>query len=332
MFGVRARSIPPGTPRALALAVWCAPMVTTWPSPLVAQPRAHVTAPQGAVPNGQRRGDAVLLLVRPRVGDTLRLQVEQTVAIRGRRVDGERSSVPPLLPDTRGGTPAPAYGPRADRTNTRVTRVQLFAHSLVEASDLSSSTLLATTDSIVMWTGMARETPRPVRMPLGDEARQVRVAVLPNGAMRMSDPPPSAIPLGVTLASMPGLLPDEPVTVGRTWQRDMTLPSLPVHAYRVDGVVQVRLRFDSLSGGGRQAWISLTGVLRRDGAARELPAGTRLVSAGTIRGTLTVDRTRAWITDARTVMELQSEVASGPTGSGRPMRLEVRIVQRMRVR
>ena len=33
-----------------------------------------MTAPQGAVPNGQRRGDAVLLLVRPRVGDTLRLQ------------------------------------------------------------------------------------------------------------------------------------------------------------------------------------------------------------------------------------------------------------------
>jgi hypothetical protein len=131
---------------------------------------------------------------------------------------------------------------------------------------------------------------------------------------------------------MPGLLPEEPVTVGRTWQRDMTLPSLPVNAYRVDGVVQVRLRLDSLSRGGRQAWMSLTGVLRRDGAARELPAGTRLVSAGTIRGTLTVDRTRAWITDARTVMELQSEVASGPTGSGRPMRLEVRIVQRMRVR
>lgn len=288
--------------------------------------RAPVTRPP------LRGGDGVMLLVRPRVGDTLYLQVEQTVEVSGRRVDGGQSSVPPVLQGKRGASPAPEYGPRVDRASTRVTRVQLFAHSLVEASDLASTTLRATTDSIAMWTGTALEAVRPVMMPLGDDTRQVRVSVTPDGTMRVSDPPPSAMQLGATLASIPGLLPEGPVTVGSEWQRDMMLPSLPVNAYRADGVVQARLRLDSLSRSGRLAWISMEGVLRRDGAARELPAGTRVITAGTIRGTMVVDRARAWITDARTVMDVQSEVAPGPAGRGRPMLLDIRIVQRVRVR
>lgn len=328
MFRIRAHSLRHRALHPIALAALCAATVAAWPASVVAQQRVKQGAQQGVPP----RGNAVLLLVRPRVGDTLKLQVEQTVEVSGRRVDGDRSSVPPVLQGKRGATPAPVYGPRVDRANTRLTRVQLFAHSLVEASDLSSTTLLATTDSIAMWAGSAIETPRPALMPLGDDARQVRVSVTPDGAMRVSDPPPSAMQLGATLASVPGLLPEGPVTVGSEWQREMTLPSLPINAYRADGVVQARLRLDSLSRGGRHAFVSLMGVLRRDGAARELPAGTRVITAGTLRGTLVVDRTRAWITDARTVMDVQSEVAPGPAGSGRPMLLDIRIVQRMRVR
>ncbi|WP_145979009.1 hypothetical protein [Gemmatimonas phototrophica] len=283
---------------------------------------------------GRPRGggtEAVRLLVRPRVGDTLYLQVEQTVEVSGRKVDGAQSSVPPVLQGKRGASPAPEYGPRVNRANTRVTRVQLFAHSLVEASDLSATTLLATTDSIRMWAGNAGDPVRPMVVPVEEDTRYVRVKVTPDGAMRVSDPP-TALPLGATLASVPGLLPDGPISVGSEWMREMVLPSLPLGAYRADGVVQARLRLDSLTGGGRQAWISVSGVLRRDGAARELPTGTRVITAGTMRGTMVVDRTRAWITDARTVMDVQSEVAPGPAGAGTPMLLDIRIVQRVRVR
>lgn len=275
--------------------------------------------------------EGVQLLVRPRVGDTLFLNVEQTVEVSGRPVDGAPSSASPGLPGTRGATPAPVYGPRVNRANTRITKVQLFAHSVVESSDLASTTLLASTDSLSMWVGNAGDAPRPMTMPIDADSRQVRIRVTPDGSMRVTDQPAS-LPLGATLASMPGLLPTGNIRVGAEWQREMSLPGLPLGAYRADGVVQARLRLDSLTGGGRQAWISVAGVLRRDGAMRELPAGTRVITAGTMRGTMVVDRQRAWITDARTVMDVQSEVAPGPAGAGKPMLLDIRIVQQIRVR
>ncbi len=275
--------------------------------------------------------EGVQLLVRPRVGDTLFLNVEQTVEVSGRPVDGAPSSASPGLPGKRGATPAPVYGPRVNRANTRITKVQLFAHSVVESSDLASTTLLASTDSLSMWVGNAGDAPRPMTMPIDADSRQVRIRVTPDGSMRVTDQPAS-LPLGATLASMPGLLPTGNIRVGAEWQREMSLPGLPLGAYRADGVVQARLRLDSLTGGGRQAWISVAGVLRRDGAMRELPAGTRVITAGTMRGTMVVDRQRAWITDARTVMDVQSEVAPGPAGAGKPMLLDIRIVQQIRVR
>ncbi len=275
--------------------------------------------------------EGVQLLVRPRVGDTLFLNVEQTVEVSGRPVDGAPSSASPELPGKRGATPAPVYGPRVDRANTRITKVQLFAHSVVESSDLASTTLLASTDSLSMWVGNAGVAPRPMSMPIDADSRQVRIRVTPDGSMRVTDQPAS-LSLGATLASMPGLLPTGNIRVGAEWQREMSLPGLPLGAYRADGVVQARLRLDSLTGGGRQAWISVAGVLRRDGAMRELPAGTRVITAGTMRGTMVVDRQRAWITDARTVMDVQSEVAPGPAGAGKPMLLDIRIVQQIRVR
>jgi hypothetical protein len=275
--------------------------------------------------------EGVQILVRPRVGDTLFLNVEQTVEVSGRPVDGAPSSALPGLPGKRGATPAPVYGPRVNRANTRITKVQLFAHSVVESSDLASTTLLASTDSLSMWVGNAGDAPRPMTMPIDADSRQLRIRVTPDGSMRVTDQPAS-LPLGATLASMPGLLPTGNIRVGAEWQREMSLPGLPLGAYRADGVVQARLRLDSLTGGGRQAWISVAGVLRRDGAMRELPAGTRVITAGTMRGTMVVDRQRAWITDARTVMDVQSEVAPGPAGAGKPMLLDIRIVQQIRVR
>ena len=280
------------------------------------------------------RTDAVWLLVRPRVGDTLRLQMEQTIEISGRKSDSPARQGPPLMEGRRSAvTPKdPDYGPRRARANSRLTRLQLFAHSLVEASDLSSTTLLATTDSMAMWAGSAHDNGQPQPMPLPAEGRQVRVRVTPDGAMRVNDPPPGAMELGATLASMPGMLPERAVVVGDRWERDILLPSVAVSGFRADGVVHARFRLDSLAKGAREAWISMEGTLERDGAAREMPAGTRVITAGTMRGTLVVDRQRAWIVDARTTMDVQSEVAPGPAGPAIPMLLDMRITQRVRVK
>ena len=57
-----------------------------------------------------------------------------------------------------------------------------------------------------------------------------------------------------------------------------------------------------------------------------------MITAGTMRGLLVVDRQRAWIIDARTTMDVQSEVLGGPGSSNTPLLLDLRIQQRVRVK
>lgn len=268
--------------------------------------------------------DGVRLQVRPTVGDTLRLVVEQELEMRTKR--GSTALGP-------NGRPAePLYGPRADGAVVRRTHVRLWAHSLVERADLNATTLLATTDSISTWSGAPGDAVRLQTMPMPLDGRQVRVLVSPDGAMRVADPPPGAMELSSSLSSIPGLLPPGPVKVGMTWRREMPLPSLPVSGYQADGVVQARLRLDSLTQRGRIAWISLDGELRRDGAAKDLPVGTRVITAGTLRGALCVDRQRAWIVEASTTIDVTSEVVTGPATTTPPTILALRLKQQLRVK
>ncbi len=291
-----------------------------WAAPLCAQ--------SGKPPRGT---EFIRLQVRPRVGDTLHLLMEQSIEVSGRTSSTSAQSSssvierPPSAPAPR----TPDIGPLRGRSPQRITRLHLFAHSLVESSDLSATTLLATTDSMVMWAGDAADGGAPQRLALPIEGRQVRVRVSPDGAMRVNDPPPGAMELGSTLAAMPGMLPETAVQVGDQWDRDIPLPSMPVSGFRADGFVRARFRLDSLTRRGRDAWISLSGTLQRDGGARDLPAGTRVVTAGTMRGVLVVDRDRAWIVDARTVIDVQSDVSPGPTTQ---FQLDIRILQHVRMR
>ena len=284
-----------------------------------------------------RRGDAVHLIVRPRVGDTLWLQLEQVIEVKGgpsteRRetmgVDRSGDRIPPARSRT------PEYGPRRSNASSRITHMYLFAHSVVEASDLQQTTIRASTDSLLMWAGLATEGQhaKPVAMPLPAEGRYTRVRVMTDGTMTVNDLPPGSMTLGTTLASMPGLLPEGAITVGSSWVRDIPIPSLPIGGMRADGTLRATLRLDSLTKAGRVAWISMDGTLQHDGVLQELPVGGRVLTAGTIGGTLVVDRARGWITDASTVIDVRSEVSQVPGATGTPMLVDVRVTQRVRVR
>lgn len=266
----------------------------------------------------QRGAGGVWLVVRPRVGDTLHLQVEQTIERHGRRPASSSTS--------------PEYGPRRDGGTRQVTMLVMYAHSLVESSDLAVTTLLATTDSVAMWAGRDASLGRPAPVPLPVDGRTVRVMVTADGAMRVADSPPGAMMLRATLASMPALLPEGPVRVGDSWDRDVALPALPLNGVRADGMLRCRFRLDSLTQGERRAWISMTGAMRREGGARDRPAATRTITAGRVQGTMVLDRQRAWIVDARTDIDVRSEVSAGPVETGQPRRLDLRITQRLRVR
>ncbi len=269
----------------------------------------------------QMRSEVFRMVVRPRVGDTLRLQMEQSIEIRGQPA-GSRT------------VPQPDYGPRRDSGEPRSTRLRLFAHSLVESSDLRQTTLLATSDSLAVWVGPAAGT-GGYWQAMSEDAEQLRVSVMPDGSMMLVNPSLGSAAIGATLAAVPGLLPSAPVRVGSEWTRDMVLPVLPLGGYRADGAVRVQLRLDSLTRDGRDAWISLAGSLQRGAGPSDWPAGVRVVTQGIIRGQMLFDRERAWIMDALTELDLLSEQVLRSSAQGAPrsiVRTEIRVVQQLRVR
>jgi hypothetical protein len=209
--------------------------------------------------------------------------------------------------------------------------MEVFGHSTVERSDASGSVLTASIDSMRAATGDAGDDLVPRRVPLDPSARTSRLRVAPNGSMALDPAGRGAAAVAPTLSGMPAMLPDQPVRVGDSWEHEVEMPPLPFTPYRTDGVLATTFRLDSLSADGADAWVSVRGTMRRDGPTRDLPAGTRVVTAGTMRGTLRFDRERRWITEASTTVHLQSEVVATADGSP-PMHVSIRIGQRMRVR
>jgi len=275
------------------------------------------------------------LVVRPHVGDTLWLHLEQTLETRSRPVAEGRNGRARAGGATSTRAPAasaPEYGPVVDRSMSQSTFLRLNAHSTVEFSDLRTTALTVVTDSLSMRTGTGGQLgpTRPVALAAGE--RRTRVNVTADGAMTVMNPGVGSATLAAGLSGMPPMLPSRPVAIGDKWERDVPLPSLPMTGVRTDGIVRAQFRLDSLTRGGRLAYISLTGTLRREGAARDLPPGTQVATSGVLHGYLIVDRTRGWITEAETVIEVQSEVTPRVGDTAKARALDIRLLQRMRVR
>jgi hypothetical protein len=73
----------------------------------------------------------------------------------------------------------------------------------------------------------------------------------------------------------------------------------------------------------------MTGRVTRTIAPRKGDAGPDMDMTGTVSGSVTVDRRRGWITDARTLITVRSLVFAAHGGS--PIRVRTRITQWMRV-
>ncbi len=292
-------------------------------------------APVRARPLGSGIDAAVPLVVAPNRGDLLLLEMQQVVEMGGQRLPAyslprSGSQVRPERPER----PSPRNGPRRSALPQRVTEMDFYARSTVEANDARGTVVSTIMDSLLVRESDMGKPPRMQRVALPAGSKPTRIRVRQNGSMSMLDVPGGAAAVGATLSAMPAFLPDHDVKVGDTWERDVEIPPLPLPGYRADGVLRAEFRLDSITRGGRNAWVSLTGTLRRSGAARaarDLPAGSRVVTDGTMNGTLMLDRVRGWITEADTVIDVISEVAA-PSDGGTPVELAIRITQRLRVK
>jgi hypothetical protein len=249
----------------------------------------------------------IRLEIHPRIGDTLRLRLEQRVDMQATTRIGKR-----------------------DSTITSSTTMDVFARAVVQTSDAKGAMLLAITDSVHV---SATGTTIPAELDRSRKALQgarIRMRVFPDGSSEiLSDPGSVAEELRAMVGQMPATLPDHPVTVGATWSRVVGIPLDGTNGLQRAAALSTTFRLDSLSLSSSVAFISLRGELTHDpGAGASAAAGDAPMS-GKIIGSLQVDRKRGWLTDSRASVTLTTMLAPADP-KGEPMRLTFTITQRMR--
>lgn len=268
--------------------------------PLALLPRLLVAALLLAAPRAAR-AQGVLLELRPRAHDTLRLRLDQELeVVASMKVAG------------------------VDSTVTMTQKLTAHSRSIVERTDGRGATIMAVTDS-----ALVRSAPgaRPRRTMRG---ARVSVHVAPDGAMKVLDANGTLTPeASAVFAGMPATLPRHPIGVGDSWSHVSTvpIPGQPVGAG--GGTLEATFRLDSLSRYGDVAYVSIRGTLSRPTGGVKLPQGHTYVSTGTVLGAMQVDRRRGWLTSMRAVIDVKS-VLSPPAARGAAMHVRTRVTQWLR--
>jgi Family of unknown function (DUF6263) len=253
----------------------------------------------GLTPAGPALGQQRYLLeLKPRVGDTLRMELEEQ----------------------REHTGTATYG-GADSSRTMMTRLRVISRAIVQGKLLSAVTVLAIIDSVSLST-----TDR--HAPATPAGQHMLFRLAPDGTMRVLDEetgPNRGVAEAVAL--MPAALPTQPVAVGESWSR--SIPMVVARSGDGEGAVRASFRLDSVSRDARLAYISMHGEMRRDSVPAGPPRGTRMQVEGTVTGSLLLDRRRGWLTESRFGVVLHTTMRPA-TADTPPVRFLTRITQRMR--
>ena len=251
---------------------------------------------------GQSGADRVVLELRPRAGDTLRLRLDQMTEMSGNR---------------RGGG-----------TRAWTTTLQMYSRAIVESTTAAFATILAVTDSVVVSASderaraLAAETERQL------VGKQMRVRMAPDGTVSIAEPQANVSREVTDLVSiMPASFPRGSVAVGDTWLREMPIPPSTSMGLPLGGLVKAAFRLDSITTEGNVAYLSMKGTMHplSDAIASSDPRGL----VGSITGNMIVDRRRGWLSESRFLIETRATLP--PMGTTAPMQFRLRITQHMRV-
>lgn len=253
----------------------------------------------------------VVLQLRPRPGDLLRLRLDQTIEMGvSERGSGE------------------------DTTATDVTSLVMLARLSVESADLNGATVMAVADSVRIESSGSYQSD-VLRQAKLLQGQRFRFRVAPDGSTTVAGADAWAGPaVGSLLSQLPATLPAEPIAPGTTWNRSVDIPLAAAPDGKANATLTATFRFDSLSRSGEFAFLSMKGRLVRSGPMQKPATGGVtegfVQTSGNVTATLMLDRRRGWIADARTVIALRSLV----TGRGKdspPLRVRMKITQWMRV-
>ncbi|MEO5588844.1 MAG: hypothetical protein ABIS03_04600 [Gemmatimonadaceae bacterium] len=239
----------------------------------------------------------VLLQIKPHVGDTLAMRLDQKTEMTG--------------------TPRDCGRPEACQSTTRsmTTMTEVFSRAIVRSVSGSGAVVLALTDSIRTASGRGGELITPTRMRGSDDPIELRVAT--DGGAEVIDADASE-QLRAIFGQLPATLSRSPVSVGEKWRRQMRIPIAGDSG--AVALVSATFQLDSLGANGDIAYISMRGKmshLRQSANVSEYE--------GSMTGTMQLDRRLAWITESRAVIELTSMVK--PRSGLGMMRVRTRVTQ-----
>jgi len=250
----------------------------------------------------ESRAQTVLLELRPRAGDTLRMRLDQTTEMTGAR--------------------------RGAKSMQVTTTLRMFSRAIVEQRMPTATRILAITDSVDMTTSDAHAQAIVDQAEAQLEGRQIRLRLWPNGTVSLSDEPQD-VPREVSdlVAVMPASFPKEPVSVGDTWVREMPIPAGARFGIALGGVVRSTFRLDSVSRGGEYAYVSMRGTLHANPPVATDPE----TLGGSVNGSMVIDRLRGWLRETRFLIQMRTSVPSQSGARGSPTRFVMKITQHMRV-
>ena len=241
---------------------------------------------------------AVALRIHPRVGDTLHTRLEQRMDVSSADEGGD--------PRGRGVSTSVALESRTIVQSSLVTSTIVL--TIVDAADVSTTDVHAA-DQIAAAERMLRGQRLLLQLAMDGSVESAR-----DGTGR-----PVARDIADAMSAMPAVFPRYPVRVGDQWSREMPVPSVgPL------GAATARFRLDSLSRGGRIAFVSMRGDIRPASSTD----GVQLT--GAITGTMRLDRERGWMIDSQVTVIMHSLVTPPPSSGRAPMRFVTRLTQHLR--
>lgn len=240
----------------------------------------------------------IILRIKPPVGDTLRMELEQNFDV------------------TREGAAGKQSGSMSGS-------MSVWTHAVVLRRVGTATDLLSVTDSVTVLPPSAALLPvlRDAKRAL--EGRTVRLRIAQDGEMTVAGGNRGGVGTSGVGTDMPAVLPADAVAVGDSWTRDITVPLSATE--RETAQVHTTLKLDSLSRDGGVAYLSLRGDVTHDHAQHSAVMRGRVT--GTLVGTIAIDRRLGWITSSRTILAIMSVVR--PQGKP-PMYLKIRVTQLLR--
>lgn len=253
---------------------------------------------------GPADAQRIVLELKPRVGDTLRMRLDQTTEMSG----GRRGAPPKMV----------------------VTTMRMFSRAIVESSAPTHALILAITDSVHVSSTDERAkpmTPDALRQLAGS---QMRLKLNRDGTVGVADAQARlSKEVSDLISIMPASFPKGSVAVGDTWLREMPIPPSASMGVPLGGLVKAAFRLDSLSADGQVAYLSMRGSMHPLAEAVAVSDPSALV--GSVTGNMIVDRLRGWLSESRFLVEMKATVAALSAAAQAPMQFRLKITQHMRV-